>query len=131
TPFETMYGASKHAIEGFSESLHYEVEPFGINVSIIEPGYIRTAMDRNYSEAQNRIEDYSKVRRKVIDSSIESTRNGSDPEMVARIVLKAIRARSPKLRYLAGRDAVGTRLARSVVPPSLFALGVRAELKLR
>jgi len=131
TPFETMYGASKHAIEGFSESLHYEVEPFGVQVVIIEPGFIRTAMDRNYLEAAARIEAYSAVRRKVIEATNESTRKGADPEMVGRIILRAIRAKRPKLRYLAGWDALGTRLARSVVPPSFFALGVRAELRLR
>ncbi len=131
TPFETMYGASKHAIEGFSESLNYEVEPFGISVSIIQPGFVRTAMDRNYTEAAAHLDAYAAIRQQAMETANAATRKGADPDMVARIILRAIRSTSPKLRYLAGWDAFGTRLARSVVPPGLFAMGVRAELKLR
>jgi NAD(P)-dependent dehydrogenase (short-subunit alcohol dehydrogenase family) len=131
TPFETMYGASKHALECYSESLSYEVGPLGIAVSLIEPGFIRTAMDRNYTEARDRIDHYAAVRQKVIDSASASTRKGADPEMVGRIILRAMESAKPKLRYLAGRDAVGARLARSLVPPPLFALGVRAELRVK
>jgi short-subunit dehydrogenase len=131
TPFETMYGASKHAIEGFSESLHYEVEPFGISVSIIQPGFVRTAMDRNYTEAATHLDAYAAIREQAMETANTATRKGADPEMVARIILRALQSKNPKLRYLAGWDAIGTRLARSVVPPGLFAIGVRAELKLR
>ncbi|HEY2342532.1 MAG TPA: oxidoreductase [Chthoniobacteraceae bacterium] len=131
TPFETMYGASKHALECYAESLSYEVEPFGIAVSLLEPGFVRTAMDRNYTEAQARIDAYAKVREKAVNTANSATRKGADPERVGRIILRAMNSAKPKLRYLAGWDAVGTRLARSLVPPPLFAMGVRAEVRIK
>ena len=131
TPFETLYGASKHALEGFSESLRYEVGQFGIRVSLIEPGFIRTSMDRNCGEAARRIESYAKHRKAVMEDGNRSIQKGAPPELVARIVLQSIRSRNPKLRYLAGWDAIGLRLARSLVPPPIFSMGVQAEFGLK
>ncbi len=131
TPFETYYGAAKHAIEGYSESLSYEVGPFGISVSIVEPGFIRTSMDRNFAAARVQIDDYRAFRNTVVESTNASIRKGADPSVVGQIVLRALKARRPKLRYLAGRDALGMRMARSLVPGWIFAKGVRAEFGLR
>ncbi len=131
TPFETMYGASKYAIEGYSESLSYEVGPFGIFVSIIQPGFVRTSMDKNYTEARERLAAYTDIRAQAMETANTATRKGADPEKVARVILRAANSKRPKLRYLVGWDALGTRLARSLVPPPLFAIGVRAELKKR
>ncbi len=131
TSFESMYGASKHALKGYSESLHYEVAPLGVAVSLIQPGFMRTAIDRNYTRARTKLKVYDAVREQVIEASNASVAKGAEPEVVGRIIQRAIESRRPKLRYLAGWDALGTRVARTLAPPMLFAMGVRAELKVR
>jgi hypothetical protein len=88
-------------------------------------------MDRNYTEARAHLDAYAKVRERAMNTANTATRKGADPELVARIILRAMNAAKPKLRYLAGWDAIGTRLARSLVPPPLFALGVRAEVRVK
>jgi NAD(P)-dependent dehydrogenase (short-subunit alcohol dehydrogenase family) len=103
----SAYASSKFAIEGLTESISYELEPFGIRTILVEPGIIKTnfikaavlgqkSTDPNspYLQFMNNIEDGMK---KLIES-------GERPEYVARIVLDAINDNTPKLRYLAGKD---------------------------
>jgi NAD(P)-dependent dehydrogenase (short-subunit alcohol dehydrogenase family) len=106
-PFYSVYHASKWAVEGFSESLQYEVEALGVRVKIIEPGAIRTdfygrsaevAHDRALS-AYNESVDRVTARMKKVGA------NGAAPEQVARVILRAATDDSPKLRYPVGEDA--------------------------
>jgi NAD(P)-dependent dehydrogenase (short-subunit alcohol dehydrogenase family) len=103
----SAYASSKFAIEGLTESISYELEPFGIRTILVEPGIIKTnfikaavlgqkSTDPNspYLQFMNNIEDGMK---KLIES-------GERPEYVARVVLDAINDSTPKLRYLAGKD---------------------------
>ena len=103
----SAYASSKFAIEGLTESISYELEPFGIRTILVEPGIIKTnfikaavlgqkSTDPNspYFQFMNNMEDGMK---KLIES-------GESPEYVARVVLDAINDSNPKLRYLAGKD---------------------------
>ncbi len=103
----SAYASSKFAIEGLTESISYELEPFGIRTILVEPGIIKTnfikaavlaqkSKDPNspYFQFMNNMEDGMK---KLIES-------GEKPEYVARVVLDAINDNNPKLRYLAGKD---------------------------
>ena len=103
----SAYASSKFAIEGLTESISYELEPFGIRTILVEPGIIKTnfikaavlgqkSTDPNspYLQFMNNIEVGMK---KLIES-------GERPEYVARVVLDAINDSTPKLRYLAGKD---------------------------
>src|SRR2546427_10181365 len=102
-PYQGIYAASKHALEGYSESLDHEVRQFGIRVSVIEPGFTQTNIAQNAQLAGQAIAAYAAERGRVGDVVRESTTNGEDPVKVAAIVLEALTTRSPRLRYLAGR----------------------------
>ena len=106
-PSSSAYVSTKFAVEGLSESLSYELEPFGIRVVIVEPGVIRTnfldgVVVAKKSKDQN--SPYSQMMQKVTTGFEEMMKNASSPDVVAKVVLNAIRDKNPNLRYLAGSD---------------------------
>jgi NAD(P)-dependent dehydrogenase (short-subunit alcohol dehydrogenase family) len=113
-PFLSPYAASKHALEAVADSLRVEVRPFGIRVSIIEPGSIRTPIwtrstqhaDELIAAADASIEDLYGERivsfRKL---ALQRGAGGAPPEKVARVVVEALTTERPRTRYLVGRDA--------------------------
>ena len=117
------YGSSKFALEGFSESLFFELQPFGVEVVLLEPGtYSTKAIDKNSKEAhagsnlQSPYFEYTN-RLKNLHSKILDTRRGvGDPEDVAVIIEKIIKRKKNKLRYLAGSQAKIRVWLRSVLP---------------
>src|ERR687892_621989 len=104
----SAYISTKFAVEGLSESMSYELEPFGIKVILVEPGVIRTNVFKNIvtaKKSQNPNSPYSKMMQKVATSFEEMMKNASSsPDLVAKVVLNAIRDENPSLRYLAGSD---------------------------
>src|SRR2546422_2098923 len=129
-PYQGIYAASKHALEGYSESLDHEVRQFGIRVSVIEPGFTQTNIAQNAPLAGQAIAAYAAERGRVVDVVRESTTNGEDPVKVASIVLEALTTRSPRLRYLAGRQARLISGLRNFAPDKLFDRGLRKQLGL-
>jgi NAD(P)-dependent dehydrogenase (short-subunit alcohol dehydrogenase family) len=106
-PSSSAYVSTKFAVEGLSESMSYELEPFGIRVAIVEPGVIRTnflegVVVAKKSKDQN--SPYSQMMQKVTAGFEEMMKNASPPDVVAKVVLNAIRDKNPNLRYLAGSD---------------------------
>lgn len=106
-PSSSAYVSTKFAVEGLSESMSYELEPFGIRVVIVEPGVIRTnfldgVVVAKKSKDQN--SPYSQMMQKVTTGFEEMMKNASSPDVVAKVVLNAIRDKNPNLRYLAGSD---------------------------
>jgi NAD(P)-dependent dehydrogenase (short-subunit alcohol dehydrogenase family) len=132
-PFLSAYNSTKFALEGLSESMSYELEPFGIRVVIIEPGFIRTnimnssilarkAMDPNspYSSLTQKVERYFK--------SMVSNPSSSTPEDVAKTILEAISSDSPQLRYLVGSDAIATIQAKKNMPENEFSNLIKKQM---
>ena len=106
-PSSSAYVSTKFAVEGLSESMSYELEPFGIRVVIVEPGVIRTnfldgVVVAKKSKDQN--SPYSQMMQKVTTGFEEMMKNASSPDVVAKVVLNAIRDKNRNLRYLAGSD---------------------------
>ena len=124
-PFESFYSAAKHALEGYVESLAFEVEPFGIRATLIQPGYIRTSLGTNTSAVMANIDVYAKRRSHVAESSKRNIGKGTDPDAVARAVEKAIASRNPPLKIRVGTDAHLLYVIRHVLPPALFSIGIR------
>jgi NAD(P)-dependent dehydrogenase (short-subunit alcohol dehydrogenase family) len=110
-PGMSAYVSSKFALEGLSESMSYELEPFGIKVVIIEPGVIRTNFKKNSVMSKKSLDNssispYSSIIQKI-DSSISSIiEHATPPEEVANAILHAITSNNPELRYLVGNDMI-------------------------
>lgn len=104
-PYQSYYSASKHAIEGYVESLLYEVEPFGIDLTLIEPGAANTPLKDNKAETSMKLEAYNTPRKRVIQMWEKQLENGTDPEHIARAILNALNNPQPLQRRLVGTDA--------------------------
>jgi NAD(P)-dependent dehydrogenase (short-subunit alcohol dehydrogenase family) len=130
-PYGALYAASKHAVEGYSESLDHETREFGVRVSVVEPGYTSTSFESNAIDADSPIETYAPIREHVKGVLAEAIRAGDDPTVVAQVVLKAATSRSPKLRYPAGPLARRLALVKKFAPAAVLDKGIRTANKLR
>jgi NAD(P)-dependent dehydrogenase (short-subunit alcohol dehydrogenase family) len=110
-PVLSAYQSTKFALEGLSESMSYELEPFGIRVVIIEPGFIRTNIINSSTSAEKALDSkspYFSLTQKVknhFKSMMENASSSSPPEEVAKVILQAITSENPQLRYTVGNDA--------------------------
>ncbi len=129
-PYMATYAATKHAVEGFSESLDHELRTRGIRVSVVEPGYTNTQFEANTLEVDAKIDEYN-IARKALEKIIKvAVAGGDDPKVVANVVLKAANAKYPKLRYAAGKLACRLSFLRRFAPAALVDIGIRKEMKL-
>jgi NAD(P)-dependent dehydrogenase (short-subunit alcohol dehydrogenase family) len=106
-PTGSAYASTKFALEGLSESMRYELEPFGIRVVIIEPGVIITNFVKSTVVAKKGMDPnspYIQLVKSMETNFDKMLKNGSTPEYVAHVIFDAIRDKSPKLRYPAGKD---------------------------
>jgi NAD(P)-dependent dehydrogenase (short-subunit alcohol dehydrogenase family) len=106
-PGSSAYVSTKFAVEGLSESMSYELEPFGIKVVIVEPGVIRTNFVDGMvvaKKSQKPNSPYSQITQKIATGFEEMMKNASSADLVAKVVLDAITDKNPSLRYLAGSD---------------------------
>jgi len=106
-PGGSAYVSTKFAIEGLSESMAYELEPFGIRVVLVEPGVIRTNFVNSMvaaKKSQDPNSPYSQLMQNVATSFQQMLEGGSSSDVVAKVVLKAVTSENPSLRYLAGKD---------------------------
>jgi short-subunit dehydrogenase len=129
-PYMATYAATKHAVEGFSESLDHELRTRGIRVSVVEPGYTNTHFEANTLEVDAKIDEYNIARKALAKLMKVAVANGDDPKVVANVVLKAANAKHPKLRYAAGKLACRLSFLRRFAPAVLVDGGIRKELKL-
>jgi NAD(P)-dependent dehydrogenase (short-subunit alcohol dehydrogenase family) len=129
-PYGALYAATKHAIEGYSESLDHELRTRGIRVSVIEPAYTKTPFDANFLEADAMLDAYREARAAVSQRVKEVMATADRPDIVAEVVLKAARADRPRLRYTAGGLARRLALLRRFAPAGLVDAGIRRDLRL-
>ncbi|MBT5993416.1 MAG: SDR family oxidoreductase [Thaumarchaeota archaeon] len=106
-PVSTAYISSKFAIEGLSESLRYELGPFGVNVIIIEPGVIKTNFFDSMRTAKKADESdvYRNITIKVISGVKMMAEMGTPPKEVASVIIKSLKEENPLPRYVVGNDA--------------------------
>jgi NAD(P)-dependent dehydrogenase (short-subunit alcohol dehydrogenase family) len=111
-PLNSAYAGSKFALEGFSESMKYELEGFGIKVILIEPGAVNTNILENSKQAQkamNPDSPYAEFSNKVSEGVREGFKQTSSPMQVAEVILTAIKSEKPNTRYLVGKDALAIK----------------------
>ena len=129
-PYGALYAATKHAIEGYSESLDHELRTRGIRVSVIEPAYTNTPFDTNFLQPDAKLDAYREVRAAVSQRVKDVMATADHPRVVAEIVLKAANAVRPRLRYTAGRLAGKLAGLRRFAPAALMDAGIRRDLRL-
>ena len=107
-PVSPAYISSKFALEGLSESLRFELMPFGVNVIIIEPGVIKTNFfnSMKMAEKSNKNSEYNEITEKVISGVKMMAEMGTHPNEVANTVVKALKEEKPLPRYVVGNDAM-------------------------
>ena len=106
-PGQSAYISTKFAVEGLSESMSYELEPFGIKVVLVEPGVIRANIVNGMVVAKKSKDPnspYLQIIEKMTTVLENMMENGSSPDLVAKVVLNAVTNERPKLRNLAGKD---------------------------
>lgn len=129
-PFGALYAATKHAMEGYSESLDHELRTRGIRVSVVEPAYTKTQFDANFMEPDAKLEEYRQIRASL-SATLKAVMDIADPpDVVADVVLKAATTAHPKLRYTAGKLAARLSLLRRFAPAAVLDSGIRKDLRL-
>jgi NAD(P)-dependent dehydrogenase (short-subunit alcohol dehydrogenase family) len=124
-PFGALYAATKHALEGYSESLDHEVREHGIRVLLVEPAYTKTSFDANSIPADEPLAVYAR-RREVLDTLLaEAIRGGDEPSVVADAIVAAATGSRPKLRYPAGPLARRVSKLRRYAPSTVFDKQIR------
>ena len=106
-PGMSAYVSTKFAIEGLSESMSYELEPFGITMVLVEPGFIKTNIGTNMvtaKQSQDVNSPYSQLTEKMVSYIEHALETAPPPNVVANAVLKAVTSENPTMRYLAGKD---------------------------
>ena len=129
-PYAALYAATKHAVEGYSESLDHELRTRGVRVSVIEPAYTKTQFDANFLQPDAKLDEYREARASLNKMMTKVMASADEPSTVADVVLKAAGATHPKLRYTAGTLAKRLRLLRRFAPAGLVDAGVRKDLRL-
>jgi NAD(P)-dependent dehydrogenase (short-subunit alcohol dehydrogenase family) len=129
-PYMGIYGASKHALEGYSESLDHEVRQFGIRVSVVEPGFTRTNLDQNGQLASQHLEAYAAERDRAREAVRASIAHGENPATVAAVVSEALKSRSQRRRYPVGREAKFLSILKKLAPAQLLDKGIRKQFGL-
>jgi NAD(P)-dependent dehydrogenase (short-subunit alcohol dehydrogenase family) len=128
-PFMSAYAASKHAVQGYTESLDHELRALGIRAVSVQPAFTRSNLAVSDAAADPVIADYAahvKAMRRLVNQSIA---NGEEPDAVAAVVLNAAEAPDPKPSYTAGRRARKLSWLRMLVPARSFAKSLRKNFR--
>ncbi len=130
-PFQAFYSASKFAMEGFGEALAYEVGPFGIDVTLVQPGNFRTGFtdSRKHIDSLPADNPYATAESKAVKLMEHDETNGADPEMVAAAIERVLSARRPPRRVSVGKldERVGI-IGKRLLPFRLFERSARSSL---
>ncbi|HZE78891.1 MAG TPA: SDR family oxidoreductase, partial [Nitrososphaeraceae archaeon] len=132
-PLNSAYVGSKFALEGFSESMKYELEGFDIKVILIEPGAVKTNYLDNAKQAQkamNPDSPYAEFSKKMSEGVRERFKeaSSSSPNQVAEVVLSAIKSEKPNTRYLVGNDAIAIKERRKNSSDSELELWIKESI---
>jgi NADP-dependent 3-hydroxy acid dehydrogenase YdfG len=128
-PLYSLYHSTKWAVEGFSESLHYELAPLNIRVKLIEPGAIKTDFYERSADRNLKLDpDYQGFYDRVMPKMDQAGSTGSPPEAVAEVIFKAATDKGDRLRYAAGKSSGLLLTLRKLLPESWFFQFIRQAL---
>lgn len=129
-PYSAYYAATKHAIEGYSESLDHEVREFGVRVTVIEPAATRTSFESSNIPSDKPLSVYKDGRAKYLAAFGRAMAVADSAESVAETIVLAAGAKTPRLRYPSGKAARQVAFARRFAPRSLFDKILRSQFGL-
>jgi short-subunit dehydrogenase len=128
------YCATKHAIEAISDALRHEVRPFGVDVALIEPGFVKTRFGNTAAERKGQDEDgpYASYEAQVVETAMTwqegpNAKLACSPEDVAEVIEKAIAAAKPRARYRVAPSAGLMLTTRKLLPDAAFDAFVRSQ----
>src|SRR3954468_19069572 len=124
-PFMALYPATKHAVEGYSESVDHELREHGVRMLLVEPAYTSTNFEASSMAPDSPLPIYAVQREISRDVLATAVRNADDPDVVAKVIVAAATDSKPKLRYTAGSMAARVSLLRRIVPSRAFDRQVR------
>ena len=124
-PYMAIYAATKHAVEGYTESIDHEVRQHGIRVLLVEPGYTSTDFEANAAWSDRPIPAYDDQRRTAAKILSAAMKDADSPNVVATKVVEAATAARPRGRYPAGSLAARVSLLRRFVPRAAFDKQIR------
>jgi len=130
TPLSGWYNATKYSVEALSDTLRNELKPFGIAVVLIEPGGIQTAWSgiaAGNAVRNSGLGPYKPMVDKLVEGFKQYDHRLSHPGVIAKVILKAIRAKNPRPRYVAGFMAKPLLLAKKLIPDRLFDRVIRSQ----
>ena len=125
SPYMAVYSASKHAIEGYTESLDHEIREHGVRALLVQPAYTNTGFEANSPRPDTPLQIYADQRRafdRVMEAAIK---DGDDPAAVAKVIITAATDPKPKLRYTAGPLAGRASTLRRLAPAGIFDKQIR------
>jgi len=128
-PYWGIYAASKHAVEGYTETLDHEIRRFGVRALLVEPAYTRSKLSGNTKSAKITLKVYADERKRLTDAAGQNIERGDDPRLVAEAVWKALTAKSPRLRYPVGKGVALSRMRR-FLPAGMFDKSLRKQFQL-
>jgi short-subunit dehydrogenase len=135
-PLDSIYHGTKFALEGVSESLQYELEPFGIKIILIEPGAVGSNFWKNLKIASktpspdNIDLPYKEIVNNVSESFNQMQQNTIHPSEVANVILQAVLSDNPDFRYVVGKDATAIIEARKSMPDRDFQRFMKGQFNL-
>jgi NAD(P)-dependent dehydrogenase (short-subunit alcohol dehydrogenase family) len=130
-PLFPVYSGTKFALEGVSESMRLETDPLGIKIVLVEPGTIRSNFASNAIIGQKAAEPsspYASLMETLQKATARFIDQGTPPEEVAKVILKAVTIDNPDLRYLVGNDAIQMIEARKGMSDQEFGVVVKEHL---
>jgi NAD(P)-dependent dehydrogenase (short-subunit alcohol dehydrogenase family) len=124
-PYMATYVASKHAVEGYSESVDHEVREHGVRVILVQPASTNTPFDASAVQPEVRLAAYEERMGTFNSVMEEMMRAGDQPGFVAAVIVQAATAKKPKLRYAVGQTASRASLLRRIAPRGAFDKQIR------
>jgi len=131
-PLGALYHGSKFAVEGLSESLHFELLPLGVRVKIIEPGMVRTDFAGRSFDFSNdpALSEHQPLVQGLLSALGPMMENASPPELIAETIFSAATDGADPMRYEAGPDAGHLLASRRAADDATFIGGMRSQFGL-
>ncbi|MDQ0635135.1 short-subunit dehydrogenase [Arthrobacter pascens] len=129
-PYMAVYAATKHALEGYSESLDHELREFGVRVILVQPAWTNTSFEANSIRPDRPLPVYAERRRVFEEFMNGAVKDGDDPATVAKAIVAAATDENPKVRYSGSLRSAGLSAMRRFVPVRMFDRQLRKLNKL-